>query len=44
MTLRRGTVEDLSYILDLERMFRESGYVGGDEISVHERRLSDPDC
>src|SRR5258706_13366080 len=44
MTLRRGTVEDLSYILDLEQMFRESGYVGGDEISVHERRLSDPDC
>jgi diamine N-acetyltransferase len=44
MTLRRGTVEDLSYILGLERTFRELGFVGGDDITVHQRRLADPDC
>ena len=44
MTLRRGTVEDLSYIVDLERTFRDQGYLGGDEIKVHERRLAHPDC
>jgi diamine N-acetyltransferase len=44
MTLRRATVEDLSYILDLERSFRDQGYLGGDEIKVHEQRFGDSDC
>ena len=44
MTLRRAVVEDLPYIVDLERTFRELGYLGGDEIRVHERRIGDPDC
>jgi diamine N-acetyltransferase len=44
MTLRRATVEDLSRILDLERTLRELGFVGGDDIKVHQRRLGDPDC
>jgi diamine N-acetyltransferase len=44
MTLRSGTVEDLPYIVELERIFRDQGYLGGDEIKVHEQRLADPDC
>ena len=44
MTLRRAVVEDLPYIVDLERTFRELGYLGGDEIRLHERRIGDPDC
>src|SRR5436309_6581833 len=44
MTLRRAVMEDLPYIVELERTFRELGYLGGDEIRVHEQRIADPDC
>src|SRR5258707_2505357 len=44
MTLRRALAEDLPFILQQEHMFRDLGFVGGDDARTHERQLSDPDC
>ncbi|HUI57660.1 MAG TPA: GNAT family N-acetyltransferase [Bryobacteraceae bacterium] len=44
MLLRSATRDDLPYILTLERKSFEQGFVGTDDLSVHESRLSDPDC
>ncbi len=43
MTLRHAVAADLPYILRLETTFRDLGFVGSDDIRVHERRLTDPD-
>ena len=44
MNLRRALWEDLPYILQLERQYRELGFLGGDDPAKHEQQLSDPDC
>lgn len=44
MTFRQAAHQDLSYILELERKFRELRLLGGDEPALHERQLNDPDC
>lgn len=44
MVLRRAVIDDLRFILDLERTFCALGFVGADDIAVHQRQLSDSDC
>jgi len=44
MLLRSASRNDLPYILELERRSWEQGFVGTDDLSVHESRMSDADC
>ena len=44
MTLRRATLDDLPFLLDLEQRFRDLGFVGGDDAHTHARQVADPDC
>lgn len=44
MTLRRATLDDLRFLLDLERRFCGLGFVGSDDARTHERQMADADC
>ena len=44
MRLRRATLDDLPYLLELEQRFCSLGLVGGDDAVVHERQMADADC
>lgn len=40
--MRRATLDDLPYILRVERKFCDLGFVGGDDLATHERQVVDP--
>ena len=42
--LRRATLEDLPFLLQLEQEFCDLGFVGSDEPATHERQMADADC
>jgi diamine N-acetyltransferase len=44
MTLRRASVEDLTFIVALEQKFVGQNLVGSDDAATHERQMNDPDC
>ena len=44
MILRPAVPNDLPYVLSIEIPYKEMGFVGGDDLAAHTRRLADPDC
>jgi RimJ/RimL family protein N-acetyltransferase len=43
MTLRRASVSDLPFIVELEQSFRGLNLVAADDLATHRQRMSDPD-
>jgi diamine N-acetyltransferase len=44
MTLRRASIQDVTFIVALEQKFRGHNLVGSDDVATHERQMNDPDC
>jgi len=44
MRLRHATLDDLPYLLQLERRFCDLGMVGSDDAETHARQMTDSDC
>jgi diamine N-acetyltransferase len=43
MTLRRASVRDLPFMVELEQSFRGLNLVGADDLATHRQRMDDPD-
>jgi diamine N-acetyltransferase len=44
MLLRRAVPEDLPYIVEVEKKYADLGFISTDDLQVHGRRLTDPNC
>jgi len=43
MTLRRASIHDVLFIVELEQSFRGLNLVGADDLATHGQRINDPD-
>lgn len=43
MTLRRASIRDLPFIIQLEQQFHALNLVGADDLATHHERMNDPD-
>jgi diamine N-acetyltransferase len=44
MKLRGASMDDLNFIVNIERQFQNLNVVGADDVPTHQDRMNDPDC